>query len=118
MLKKLQKALKENGDIYFALVFLELLFILGITCNFLVMTENGGRMPAKADFNYSDATHFTYQDDSQINRSSLSDRIVIGNAIYSVGDIIMLFFLSLVFACLVLIWRRTYLKWRKRLHSK
>lgn len=81
------KYTKETA-LLITLLFTQIL-IFGIISNFIVMINNNGDMPVKADFDYSDNAHFTYQDNKDVKYWYLSDIIEFKNSIWSIGDILI-----------------------------
>lgn len=64
-------------------------FIIGITCNFVAVTENKGRMPVYTYYYVNNDRYFAYENNSEVNHPLLTDRFHIGDTIYSLGDLIM-----------------------------
>lgn len=103
-----------NLQIFFSIILA--FIIIGAVMNFLVITNNGGRMPVLDSFKYVSETHFSYQDNSEIEFPQFSDKLALGRIIFSIGDLIMflgLFFL-IVFSILLI-----YYHWRlKKLYRE
>jgi len=82
----------------------------GVFCNILVTSVNGGMMPVldngnlTLDSSYT-KSHFEYSSDHSINKSYLADNFYLGNFIFSVGDLLMIFgaFFIFIFGCANLI---------------
>lgn len=76
-------------------IFSQIFLVIGVTSNFLVMTNNEGLMPVRACnfqlYSTFDTSHFYYCENNQISYWRLSDIFYIGNNIYSIGDLIMFF---------------------------
>jgi len=89
--KQLKETLCENGINTFILCIAILIMMVGMTCNFIVMMENNGKMPVISEYEYNDKYHFTYQNFSGIRYPYLSDYIRIQYSLFSIGDLIMLF---------------------------
>jgi hypothetical protein len=87
---KLKKLTKNEIFLFIAMNFMAIVMI-GICYNFTAVANNGGKMPVKADFNYEDNTHFTYQNNSEIKNGILSDYIYFADNIISIGDILIIF---------------------------
>jgi hypothetical protein len=78
---------------WFQLVYIGFMFIfiVGMTCNFLAVVGNNGKMPVYS-FYANDDKHFGYSDNNEINHPYLTDKLrVIPNYICSIGDLIMIF---------------------------
>lgn len=95
-INKLEKQFMFERTYYCILLISCIIMMLGMTFNFIVITENGGKMPVYWDNNYSDADHFSFQNLSEVEHPYYSDMIQIYNSIYSIGDIIMLFAVTIV----------------------
>ena len=67
------------------------ILIIGILANFLVITENGGRMPVYTEkYSWKSNSHFTYTNESEVAYHFLTDQYKLhGSKIYSLGDILM-----------------------------
>jgi hypothetical protein len=65
-------------------------FIIGITCNFVAVTQNKGRMPVYTCYYVDDDKYFAYENNSEVNYPILTDRFYIHNKIFSIGDLIMI----------------------------
>lgn len=90
-------------------IYLLLLLIIGMSCNFVAVTNNGGKMPvySSGEFNSveSPETHFVYYDSSEVKYHYLVDIIPIPfDYMVSVGDVIM--FTSLIGLILINIFYR------------
>ena len=97
------------------------LFTVGATCNFIVMTSNGGKMPVKMNWNYNDSRHFSYNDSTEfcVRNEFLADNSYFPNGtIYSFGDMliytsIFAFFFTLLYNFLLNLYIPLRKKWRK-----
>jgi len=85
----------------FLFLFLFILSIFGAICNLFVVNQNGGRMPVyNSDLNTN--KHFGYIDNGKIAYPFLSDIIKIGDYIFSIGDIFIIF--SILFSFSLYVW--------------
>lgn len=77
---------------YFMVAEVTLLIIMmvGGSMNFLAITENQGRMPFLAEFNYESKSHFSYQVKEEVNYWFFTDIIKISYSYWSIGDFIMI----------------------------
>jgi uncharacterized membrane protein (DUF373 family) len=81
------------------------LFALGASLNLYAIKNNGYKMPIKVkDFVFNTQCYKSFYNDSEVNASWLVDRINVGFAIISIGDIIAFIGFLLVFGvcCYVL----------------
>jgi len=106
LIKKQQFVIK----LQVAVITLMLFFMIGMNCNFFVIKENGGKMPVyiPAELNYEFETdeHFSYSENDEVVKAYLSDKYYYGESIYSLGDLLMTFFmLIIVLLLLVFIYR-------------
>lgn len=88
--KILKKVMKEEkgGNYWFFVTIALFIFIIGMLCNFLVITKNFGMMPVRATF--SDSNYVGFINNGEVNLWYLSDVIPLGNfALCSIGDIIL-----------------------------
>ena len=73
--------------------FSQLLMIAGVSCNFLAIVENGGRMPVFNIDMVNSTKYFTYEDTTGINREYYADRYGIDFNDYSwrfsIGDVLI-----------------------------
>ena len=72
--------------------------MVGLTMNFVVIANNSGKMPVKIDdlpIKYID-THFSYENNDEINYYFLADNHQIMKWRLSLGDIFMFFSLLIV----------------------
>ena len=78
---------------YFLWAYLTLIIMMiGMTFNFVAITENQGRMPFKSDYwGPLDEGHIAYYDSSQVKYTYLSDIISLGRRKASIGDFLMIF---------------------------
>lgn len=89
------EVIKKLRISYFFIIlglFFTICFLIGLSSNYIVIKENGCRMPvleSKLGMHLSTQRHFTFTDTSKINYPKLTDNIKINNSIYSVGDLIM-----------------------------
>lgn len=65
--------------------------VLGIAANFVVMTENDGKMPVWSDFNFDSDRHFRIYDVNDVNYLHLADIWEVWGSILSIGDLLMAF---------------------------
>ena len=83
--------MKEKHKTYYwkSICIILLIIIIGITCNFIVMTSNNGKMPVKMNWNYTDDKHFTYNDSTEfcVRNDFLADNHYWNGTIYSLGDL-------------------------------
>ena len=90
ILKEIDKDIRNSAYLFLFLIILHQIFMAGMFFNFIVMTNNGGRMPVELSYNYSDYDHFSYQNKSEISYHYYSDIYLIFGCIYSLGDLLML----------------------------
>lgn len=96
------KTLKEEYkrkiiELTFIIIFLVIIMI-GMSCNFIVIQKNNGKMPVHTYYILDSEGHFSYQNSSEINYWFLSDMIKINNLKASLGDIFMGVGISGIFA--------------------
>lgn len=96
-IKKTEKLI----NLFFIGYLIILLFVAGLLCNALAITNNGGKMPVQLKYlshidgssvySYSNDKHFGFKDKEDINYYYLSDIIHIESlhTVYSIGDILM-----------------------------
>lgn len=86
--------MKKNKDLIFEITVLKVivlsltmfqLMVIGALLNQEVTINNGGKMPVLGCYATGDR-HFCYQENSEVNLPKLTDRYVIGNYSYSIGD--------------------------------
>ena len=91
-MKKKRNIYLTKPEIYLiCVIFFMEIIMMGMTMNFKVMQSNGGNMPVENPTNYTDDTHFTFQNRSEIPYYYLSDIYYTSLGIYSIGDFIMYF---------------------------
>jgi len=86
---EIKKGIASSGFPFLFIIVCLLLLICGVCMNFQVMIANGGKMPVKLDIDYSDESHFSFQNNNEVEYFYFADIFNIGNTIYSLGDIIM-----------------------------
>ncbi len=100
------KIIKYQKKIISVLVLIVLfcgLFLIGVIFNTWVQKANGGKMPFKLSiiyegvYSYSDDTHFSYTDNSEVKYPILTDIIKTPFGIASLGDFFMVFFGLFIF---------------------
>jgi hypothetical protein len=73
--------------IYILFMFI---FIIGETCNFVAVTNNGGKMPVYTYYYVDNEKHFSYYEDDKVNYPILTDIIKLPTHIMSIGDLTMI----------------------------
>lgn len=82
---------------YYAIIILGTMILLfGAMMNMMVIGFNDGRMPVRLNYDMSGDNHFGYSDPSEVVLSQLSDKFIIFNVVFSLGDIIMFISLCIV----------------------
>lgn len=81
---------------FYFLVFGMIFLIVGMFCNFLVITSNGGLMPVYRSQVFSTSEHFTITFIDDINYLFLADIYPIGLMVYSLGDFLIWLGMSLL----------------------
>lgn len=66
-----------------------IILIAGITCNFVVVDHNEGRMPVPFSYAYKTESHISFSEKSEINNYYLADIFNIKNLYFSIGDILI-----------------------------
>ena len=99
-IKQLNAQLRHERIVFSIQIICCLIMMVGMSMNFTVMMANGGKMPVKWDVNYTDEKHFTYQNDSEISYHHYADIYEFPDGIYSLGDLVMLLAIVLIFGCL------------------
>jgi len=64
---------------------------VGMVFNFIVVSQNGGKMPVKSIYNFETDEHFSFNLDEEVKHHRFADRYKIGRFIFSLGDFVMLF---------------------------
>lgn len=82
-----QKKIIKSQE-YFMLIFA--IILIGMLMNFVVLINNGGRMPVLDTFSWETSKHFSYQDFSEIKYPLFSDRFSFLIFIFSIGDLVMI----------------------------
>lgn len=67
------------------------ILVLGATFNFEALSSNGGFMPVKVNYDYKSDSHFSYQENSEVNNWFFTDFIELDNSIWSIGDFFLIF---------------------------
>lgn len=80
--------------------FLLFFMLLGVSFNFLAITENSGKMPVWRMYIGVSKTHFTFHNFSEVNYPWLTDIIPFIDSRFSLGDI----FIALPWLILVILW--------------
>lgn len=93
-----------------------LIIFMGMSGNFIAIQNNNGKMPIFSTYSYSIDTHFTYQDQSEINNSFFTDRFNINGEVSSIGDIFL--FIGILFIILSLGFTIRYIRRVRRLKSE
>jgi hypothetical protein len=103
-------------NLFIAQYIILLILIAGITSNFLVVTNNGGRMPfyseqiADSGSTYISESHFSFINKEEVKYYYLSDIIPLGDwMIVSIGDIIM----AATFVLIIFSWVYYIIKYNK-----
>ena len=60
------KELNQREKLLFSMVATLLVFIVGLTMNFKVISSNNGRMPVFSNYEMDDDQHFSFQDKSEV----------------------------------------------------
>jgi hypothetical protein len=96
---------------YFMIIesFLLLFIMFGGAMNFIAISNNGGRMPFQAEYDYSIQTHFTFQEWAEVKFPLFTDVISFMNGYWSIGDFVMLIGVTLLLINGVLM---VYSKWK------
>lgn len=102
--KRMELIFKEKGIPIWTIILFSIgisLIGLGVSSNFIVISENQGKMPVFEEVTYSTDKHFSTNNLSEINKPHLADIYHIKGMIYSIGDILMitgliLFYLSIL----------------------
>ena len=80
--------------------------MVGLTMNYVVILDNNGKMPVKINDlpeKYID-THFSYNNNDEINYSFLADNHKIGKRRLSLGDILMFFSFLIIIILHIIEW--------------
>jgi len=94
--KAIDQGIRKSGYNYLIMTIACLIMMTGMCFNFIVMTENGGKMPVYLDFNYTDEDHFSYHNFSEVKHPYYSDIFPIFNGLYSLGDLFMIFAMAIM----------------------
>jgi len=96
---------KTYEDIITIICFSTMLMIAGVSCNFAVITDNGGKMPVFDSDIENSTTHFSYYNSETINLEYLADKYYINLGDYlwkfSIGDVLIITGLALYFSILL-----------------
>src|SRR3990167_11233104 len=71
------------------IIFCLLLLMAGMTMQYMVMTNNGGKMPFYAEYDYEDNKYISFNDKQEVKYPYLSDIIKLPPGLWSLGDITM-----------------------------
>jgi hypothetical protein len=71
------------------LISFTVVFIGGVM-NFIVIVDNGGKMPVRGIYIIDSDEHFYYENKEDVEKWYLSDIMNIGRAAFSIGDIFLL----------------------------
>lgn len=96
---------------YYNIIFvIVMFFMVGMVFNFVAVSNNQGKMPVYAEWHYSDNSHFTFQDKSEVKHWVFTDIFNIKQFLYfSIGDFLMILsFISLT----ILIGFMRFSKWK------
>ena len=99
-MNKREKIIKLQDDAIRSLLLCYIFFmfiVIGMTMQFIVISNNGGKMPVLLNYDFNNDEHFSFQKSSEVKNPYLADRFIIGNSIYSIGDITMIFFGFMLF---------------------
>lgn len=92
-IKKGKTFLEKISLELFITIFIMAIIMIGMTSNFIVITQNQGRMPVFTHYYINTTQHFSFQDKSEVNQFILSDIIKITFKNYynyfSIGDILL-----------------------------
>ena len=99
-MNKREKIIKLQDDAIRSLLLCYIFFmfiVIGMTMQFIVISNNGGKMPVLLNYDFNNDEHFSFQENFEVKNPYLADRFIIGNSIYSIGDITMIFFGFMLF---------------------
>ncbi len=102
---------------YYAFIIITIICIFfGATCNILVMGFNDGKMHVKLNYTFQGDKHFGYYNDDEVILPQLSDKYIVVNRIFSLGDFIM--FINLLVLLFVLVYYGVKHRKKKKCRGK
>ena len=89
------KQKQYNPELTLLLTILSLaIMMIGMVFNFVAVSTNHGKMPVKEFLSYETNTHFSYQENWEVNHWYFTDIIDLKYYIVSIGDVLMVLGLS------------------------
>lgn len=83
---------KKQQDLEWILllvIFSMAILIIGSSFNFVAISNNHGKMPVKLSLSYETDTHFSYQENLEVEYWYFTDIIDLKYYIISIGDVLM-----------------------------
>ena len=124
IMKQLKQATAYHSLNIFCMLLFVVVCMIGLRCNFAVITENGGKMPVLLDkeYNVTFPEHFFFTEFSEVHHPYLADIFGPVNDEYfwrfSIGDVLQLTGAAGVWYNGLRILRRDYLRRkRKKVHK-